>query len=858
MPSKTFQYGSFPLTEENGILVDEAHEMQGAKRALALSGVAGGRGINILRTQQLEKVIEVNGFVRETTSANFISKVRSLEQNLIAENNNGKANLQVQTEIGTYVYDDAVLLNPDTLVDKERGWHSTYIPFRAIFACPKGYARDINETIITDANITSVPKTGSVNITGNANTEPILKFTFDTASSIQEVTFTNTTTNEAITVSGITLINGDVLEIDVAKKQVRLNTVIKKFTGVFPFFIPGTNNYQITFAGASNVDEEQTSYDSERSSYGQRYVGQEYQAATGNIQQIALLLKRVSNSILSLLDDFADNNIDGTKWNTSGVVQETGGELRVIGAQMEEHDNFDDNSVNGAKWNVSGTYAEEGGRMRVGKKNGSGSNGEANTDGKTNGDPIFGAEWWFSWNAGGSEGPDVWSGIYADGSNYLEARSQHAVNTTVISGAGAFSGLGYTVSGNSATVKVTEEGGRLKLIVNGVEQSNVSGAFPAGCYFRAVSEGGSGTNFYVEVDSVQFVQSKNSVADTNGKTNGDPLGGAEWYQEHIGGTHNDGGTMFAQLTNGTDSIKLQHDITDDTIDLILAGYYGSGTVHTISAADGTFQIVQEFGNILVKRNGSTIYTITNKVIQDNTYFDARADVTTPGTDHYLKLDNVKTVLQFNQSKDLDIRLETNNAGKPSGDLLESKRSSTAQAGAASTITLDASASATDDFYNQMEIKITGGTGSGQRRIITDYVGASKVATVHKAWTTQPTSSSTFEIRSGRTSIMVSEIGTASFSEFLKSFAPVVPHTASTVYHIVVKQLDDGGDANNYILIKANTAGGYANGTVETTTDGGANWTEQTDDLYFKLWTTLPTSFNVDFELRYNPSYLAVV
>lgn len=73
------------------------------------------------------------------------------------------------------------------------------------------------------------------------------------------------------------------------------------------------------------------------------------------------------------------------------------------------------------------------------------------------------------------------------------------------------------------------------------------------------------------------------------------------------------------------------------------------------------------------------------------------------------------------------------------------RSATAQAGSTTTITLDASASATNDIYNYNQIVIISGTGAGQSRQITDYVGASKVATVGVAFTTAPSSDSVFLI-----------------------------------------------------------------------------------------------------------------
>jgi hypothetical protein len=73
------------------------------------------------------------------------------------------------------------------------------------------------------------------------------------------------------------------------------------------------------------------------------------------------------------------------------------------------------------------------------------------------------------------------------------------------------------------------------------------------------------------------------------------------------------------------------------------------------------------------------------------------------------------------------------------------RSATAQAGTSSTITLDASASATNDIYNYNQITVIAGTGVGQSRQVTDYVGSSKVATVGVAWTTNPSSDSVFLI-----------------------------------------------------------------------------------------------------------------
>lgn len=88
----------------------------------------------------------------------------------------------------------------------------------------------------------------------------------------------------------------------------------------------------------------------------------------------------------------------------------------------------------------------------------------------------------------------------------------------------------------------------------------------------------------------------------------------------------------------------------------------------------------------------------------------------------------------------------NTAGVPVVDTRQVGRINTAQAGAGSTITLDAGAVATDNFYNGHSVEIMSGTGAGQgNRVITGYVGSTKVATVAPAWVTNPSSDSVFAL-----------------------------------------------------------------------------------------------------------------
>ncbi len=73
------------------------------------------------------------------------------------------------------------------------------------------------------------------------------------------------------------------------------------------------------------------------------------------------------------------------------------------------------------------------------------------------------------------------------------------------------------------------------------------------------------------------------------------------------------------------------------------------------------------------------------------------------------------------------------------------RAETAQAGTSTTITLDAAASATDQIYVGDVVVIVTGTGAEQARVIVNYVGSTKVATIGDSWLTTPDNTSEFII-----------------------------------------------------------------------------------------------------------------
>jgi hypothetical protein len=66
-------------------------------------------------------------------------------------------------------------------------------------------------------------------------------------------------------------------------------------------------------------------------------------------------------------------------------------------------------------------------------------------------------------------------------------------------------------------------------------------------------------------------------------------------------------------------------------------------------------------------------------------------------------------------------------------------------GAAGTLTLASGATTTNDVYNGATAVITSGVGNEQSRVITDYDGSTKIATVSPNWTVTPTTDSVYAI-----------------------------------------------------------------------------------------------------------------
>lgn len=84
-------------------------------------------------------------------------------------------------------------------------------------------------------------------------------------------------------------------------------------------------------------------------------------------------------------------------------------------------------------------------------------------------------------------------------------------------------------------------------------------------------------------------------------------------------------------------------------------------------------------------------------------------------------------------------------GKLSVDLKAAEYTGAVISATNSTIVLTQDASPTDSAYNGMEVWVYSGTGSGQRRVVSSYDGASRTATLTANWSVLPDSASWAEV-----------------------------------------------------------------------------------------------------------------
>jgi hypothetical protein len=272
-------------------------------------------------------------------------------------------------------------------------------------------------------------------------------------------------------------------------------------------------------------------------------------------------------------------------------------------------------------------------------------------------------------------------------------------------------------------------------------------------------------------------QTTDATASTDNKI-GDPIYGFSADISWDGNRGSDS-NMYIQITDGTNYIRFSMTHTPDKTHLILGGSYGSGEV-AVWDNNGSVEVKQNGSNIEIYGQGILRYTITGDSIEANSYLYVIGGANGGGGETIkFVLDNVYIYESILTNEDLNIEIQTNSGGNPSGT----------------------------------------------------------------------------PVTNGSIVVPASEIG-SSFAELIKEFSTEPSLTSGTTYHLVIYQ--DGGDLDNYYAVKINSTDVLASSNLETSTDSGSSWTQVTaKDMYFKIWSTLPSSFELELIIKYFKSFFNV-
>ncbi len=238
-------FNSYNLQDSNYITKKVTHRKFPSR--IILSEPKSRRdGFNVVDKYYERKVIILEGIIVAATASALRTKIDDLKKNI--RGTDKEFDIDYGGETIRY---KATVQSIDI---PEDFFHITFVPFVIELLChPLGTAT--STTNHSDDNIIASPHNSSLTITGSESPLPVITLTVDAETDMTVLKFKNTTTNTEIIITRA-FSAADIIIIDCDNLTVKVNGTSVDFTGLFPEFDPGSNNYTITItdSGAFNVD----------------------------------------------------------------------------------------------------------------------------------------------------------------------------------------------------------------------------------------------------------------------------------------------------------------------------------------------------------------------------------------------------------------------------------------------------------------------------------------------------------------------------------------------------------------------------------------------------------------------------
>jgi hypothetical protein len=272
----------------------------------------------------------------------------------------------------------------------------------------------------------------------------------------------------------------------------------------------------------------------------------------------------------------------------------------------------------------------------------------------------------------------------------------------------------------------------------------------------------------------------------------------------------------------------------DAVDEIVDGVWDevlTGATHNVAASAG--RRLRQLASVIVHSGTAQGAGTGNNQIQLDTGASAINGAYDPGL-VYIETGTgagqTRLILQYNGStkiatvdRDWRVNPDTTSEFVILGDAgRESVNEGLAQAATTTTITLNTSASTSDDAYNGQLVFIRSGTGQDQIALVEDYVGSTKVATIRTRsangqWAIVPDTTSAYVMIPNLTwTIAEMQAGLATSSGVTAAFTEIKGAGWSSGTDTLEKISDAAGGTNVTIMPLSATATARVSGTTITT------------------------------------------
>jgi len=237
--SSTITYNSYNLQTAN-IITEKILHTSAPSNEVLLQRKVRRDGSVLMSNYWTQKRIQLTGHILGSSVSDLDSKIDTLKQNLVGENQN----LDIGYAGGTRRY----IATLDSLTIDREHFHTSWVPFALEFICADPFGRATSSTQETLTGQTSSPFTKVFTMGGSIGAYPVITLDFTTGDNVTAVKIENETTGDYITITR-SFSNGESLEVDCDNLTVEVDSSAVDFTGVFPEFVVGSNSLKITVTG---------------------------------------------------------------------------------------------------------------------------------------------------------------------------------------------------------------------------------------------------------------------------------------------------------------------------------------------------------------------------------------------------------------------------------------------------------------------------------------------------------------------------------------------------------------------------------------------------------------------------------